>query len=99
MTGPNGEGLTVHEETFTVVGFWAETQERYADKYTAASAVMAEELAAMYAREQGGHLLVCAVFDGDVVSRDGYARWLDPNARTQEQQDQSWREITEGQEW
>lgn len=96
MSGPNGEGLEVHEETFTVVGFWAETQERYADRYTAASAIMAEELAQMYAREQGGHLLVCGVFAGDVQSKDAYARWLDPNARTQEQQEQSWEELQEG---
>lgn len=95
-TGPNGEGMAVHEEVFTVVGFWAETQQRYAANYSAASAYMAEQMAEMYAKEQGGHLCVCAVFQGEQQSADGYAKWISRDARSQEQQDQAWRELQRG---
>lgn len=84
------------ERQFTVVGLWWETLERFAEHYTAGSAQMAEELAQMHAHEVLGHLMVAAVFEGHLLSADGYARWADPDCRTQEQQDQARRELEDG---
>lgn len=69
---------------FTVVGVWPETKERWIDHVPAASARQAEDLAQMTARDKGGVLWVCAVFEGKLQAVDLYATFADDPDRVTE---------------
>jgi hypothetical protein len=71
------------DTTYTIIGVWPETQERYAEHVRAASPRQAEDLAQMTAREKGGVLWVCGVFEGAHQSVDTYATFIDPDRTTE----------------
>lgn len=62
---------------FTVVCVWPETQERYLEHTTAASARQAEDLVRKSAEDAGGEIWVCGVFDGKLFALDTYATFAD----------------------
>lgn len=63
---------------FSVYGYWAHTTERWGEVYQATSARAAEDLAQMYAQEQGAVLRVAGVFEGVLPSVDRYTLFVDP---------------------
>lgn len=63
---------------FSVYGWWPHSQERWGDVLQATSARAAEDLAQMYAREQGAVLRVAGVFEGVPPSVDRYTLYVDP---------------------
>jgi hypothetical protein len=75
----------INHDWWTVVGFWHESWERWAGHYDCITAQMAEDLAQMEAKEQGGTLAVVAVFEGKLMPADKYATWIDPEARSERQ--------------
>lgn len=77
--------LAAFDTYYTVIGVWPETQERYAEHVTAASPRQAEDLAQMTAREKGGVLWVCGVFEGKQIAVDTYATFTDPDRTTEAQ--------------
>lgn len=62
---------------FSVYGYWAHTTERWGDVFNATSARAAEDLAQMYAAEQGAGLRVAGVFEGVLPSVDRYTKYVD----------------------
>lgn len=68
---------------WTVCGVWPETKERYAEHVSAQSPRQAEDLAQMTAREKGGVLWVCGVYEGKLVAADTYAQFIDPDMTTE----------------
>ena len=54
----------------------------YAEHVRAASPRQAEDLAQMTARDKGGELWVCGVFEGQVNAVDTYATFVDPDMTT-----------------
>lgn len=84
--------LDVHENTYTVIGFYRENFQRYADKILAATPQMAEQIAQMRARDEGGTLAVCSVLLGDQITCDAYATYVEPSCTTQQQMEQVMRE-------
>jgi hypothetical protein len=73
------EDLESLQPFFTVVGVWPESKERYLERVAAQTPRQAEEFAQMTAKEKGGVLWVCAVFEGKIAAVDTYARWVDPD--------------------
>ena len=71
------------QQFYTVVGVWPETQERYLEHVAAQTPRQAEDLVQMTAREKGGELWVCGVFDGQLVAVDTYATFTDPDKVTE----------------
>jgi hypothetical protein len=72
----------IHHDWWTVVGFWHESWERWADHFDCPTPQMAEDLAHMEARTRGLHLAVVAVFEGKLMPVDGdYATYVDYDAR------------------
>lgn len=72
----------IRDEWWTVIGFWHESWERWADHFNCLTPQMAEDLAHMEAKERGLHLAVVAVFAGKLVPVDGdYATYVDPEAK------------------
>lgn len=71
-------------QMYTVVGVWPETRERYSEHLSAVSARQAEDLAQLTAKDKGGELWVCGVFEGHLVCVDTYATFVDPDATTTE---------------
>jgi len=84
MALPIGDGII---EEYTVVGFWFESLERWANTFDADTALAAEEMAQAHAREKGLHLGVTGVFKGRLENVDGYATWVDPVAKSQAEMD------------
>lgn len=84
MALPIDDGIL---EDYTVVGFWFNTLERWAQVYNADTALAAEDMAQREASEKGMTLGVCGVFKGDLMNVDGYATWVDPTAKSQEDMD------------
>lgn len=68
---------------YTVVGCWPETRERYTEHVPAASPRQAEDMAQLTAKEKGGVLWVCGVFDGKIEALDTYATFIDPDRTTE----------------
>lgn len=62
---------------FSVYGYWIHSQERWGDVFQAMSARGAEDLAQMYAAEQGAVLRVAGVFEGVLPSADRYTKYVD----------------------
>jgi len=83
MSPVTAEELESLQPWFTVVGVWPETEERFAQPYAAQTPRQAEEFAQMEAKEKGGVLWVCGVFDGQVRAVDTYATFVDPDKTTQ----------------
>lgn len=72
-------------DEYTVVGFWFETMQRWADVFQADTPLDAEEQAQRFAREvKFMHLGVVAVFEGRQIPQDGYAEFVDPVAKSQD---------------
>jgi hypothetical protein len=69
---------------YTVIGVFPETKERYQEYVTAASSRQAEDLARLTAKEKGGVLWVCGVYDGQLVAMDTYATFADDPDRVPE---------------
>jgi hypothetical protein len=65
-------------QPYTVIGFWLQTRERFADFYDATTPRLAEGLAQLHARDVNGTLLVAHVVDGHVQTADRYTLYLDP---------------------
>lgn len=63
---------------FSVYGYWPHTMERWGEVFQATSARAAEDLAQMYAHEQGATLRVAGVFEGVIASVDRYTLYVDP---------------------
>jgi len=63
---------------FSVYGYWPHTQERWGEVFQATSARAAEDLAQMYAADQGAVLRVAGVFEGIHASADRYSLYVDP---------------------
>lgn len=63
---------------FSVYGYWPHTMERWGEVFQATSARAAEDLAQMYAADQGAALRVAGVFEGIVPSVDRYTLYVDP---------------------
>lgn len=82
MTFAPGE-LESLQTFYTVVGVWPEYRERYLEHVAAQSPRQAEDLAQMTAREKGGELWICGVFDGRLVAVDTYATFVDPDKVTE----------------
>ncbi len=68
---------------YTVIGCWPESHERYAEHISAVSPRQAEDLAQLGAREKGGVLWVCGVFEGKINAVDTYAQFIDPEMTTE----------------
>jgi hypothetical protein len=66
------------ERDFSVYGWWPHSQERWGEVFQATSARAAEDLAQMYAAEQGAVLRVAGVFEGVLPSVDRYTLFVDP---------------------
>lgn len=79
------EDLESLQPFFTVVGVWPETKERYMEHVAAQTPRQAEEFVQMTAKEKGGELWVCAVFEGKIAAIDTYARWVDPDMVAEEE--------------
>lgn len=87
MSDPIDAALDQMEELgpwFSVVGVWPETKERYMEIVTAVSARQAEDLVLMTAKEKGGVLWVCGVFEGKLTALDTYATFADDPDKTTE---------------
>lgn len=65
------------ERDFSVYGYWPHTTERWGEVFQATSARAAEDLAQMYATEQGATLRVAGVFEGALPSADRYTLYVD----------------------
>jgi hypothetical protein len=63
---------------FSVYGYWVHSQERWGEVFQATSARAAEDLAQMYAADQGATLRVAGVFEGIDASVDRYTLYVDP---------------------
>lgn len=63
---------------FSVYGYWPHSSERWGEVFQATSARAAEDLAQMYAADQGAALRVAGVFEGVVASVDRYTLYVDP---------------------
>lgn len=63
---------------FSVYGMWPHTQERWGEVFQATSARAAEDMAQMYAADQGAALRVAGVFEGIHASADRYTLYVDP---------------------
>lgn len=63
---------------FSLYGYWTHTQERWGEVFQATSARAAEDLAQMYAADQGAVLRVAGVFEGIHASVDRYTLYVDP---------------------
>ena len=63
---------------FSVYGYWPHSTERWGEVFQATSARAAEDLAQMYATEQGARLRVAGVFEGSIPSVDRYTLYVDP---------------------
>lgn len=63
---------------FSVYGYWVHSTERWGDVFQATSARAAEDLAQMYAADQGAVLRVAGVFEGVLPSVDRYTLYVDP---------------------
>jgi hypothetical protein len=84
----------IREEWWTVVGFWHENWERWADHYNCLTPQMAEELALQDAKERGLHLAVVAVFEGRLQPADGdYATYVDAEAKSSADMARTLREL------
>lgn len=81
------------KEEYTVIGFWFESMKRWMQTYEADTALAAEEMAQQEARDQFMHLGVCAVVKGRLDNVDGYATWVDPGAKSQEEMDMVMQEL------
>lgn len=68
----------MQERDFSVYGYWPHSGERWGEVYQATSARAAEDLAQMYAQEQGAVLRVAGVFEGVIASVDRYTLYVDP---------------------
>lgn len=68
---------------YTVVGVWPETKERYLEHVSAMNPRQAEDLVQMTAKDKGGELWICGVFDGKVPAVDTYATFVDPDKVTE----------------
>ena len=68
----------MQERSFSVYGYWPHSGERWGEVFQATSARAAEDLAQMYAAEQGAVLRVASVFEGVVASVDRYTLYVDP---------------------
>jgi hypothetical protein len=77
------EDLASLQPWFTVVGVWADSKERYLERVPAQTPRQAEELVQMTAREKGGELWICAVFEGQLEAVDTYATFVDPDVVTE----------------
>jgi hypothetical protein len=84
MALPIDDGIL---EDYTVVGFWFNTLERWANTYHVDTALAAEEAAQREAAEKGLALGITGVFKGELMNVDGYATWVDPTAKSQEDMD------------
>lgn len=71
------------DQVWTVVGVFPESKERYVEHVHAPSPRMAEDLAQLSAKERGGVLWICAVFDGQFYASDTYATFVDPDMTTE----------------
>lgn len=67
----------MQERDFSVYGYWPHSGERWGDVFQATSARAAEDLAQMYAAEQGAVLRVAGVFEGVLPSVDRYTLYVD----------------------
>jgi len=79
-----------HNEWYTVIGFWFETMERWAESYYVDTARAAEEAAQEFARNvKFLNLGVTAVLRGkiheDIEFADGYATYVDPDANSKDE--------------
>lgn len=63
---------------FSVYGYWPHSGERWGEVFQATSARAAEDLAQIYAADQGAVLRVAGVFEGIVASADRYTLYVDP---------------------
>lgn len=63
---------------FSVYGYWPHSGERWGEVFQATSARAAEDLAQMYAADQGAALRVAGVFEGVIASVDRYTLYVDP---------------------
>lgn len=63
---------------FSVYGYWPHSSERWGEVFQATSARAAEDLAQMFADEQGAVLRVAGVFEGILASVDRYTLYVDP---------------------
>lgn len=63
---------------FSVYGWWPHSCERWGEVFQATSARAAEDLAQMYAVDQGAVLQVAGVFEGILASVDRYTLYVDP---------------------
>lgn len=63
---------------FSIYGYWPHSGERWGEVFQATSARAAEDLAQMYAQDQGAVLRVAGVFEGVIASVDRYALYVDP---------------------
>lgn len=63
---------------FSVYGYWPHSGERWGEVFQATSACTAEDLAQMYAADQGAALRVAGVFEGVIASVDRYTLYVDP---------------------
>lgn len=63
---------------FSVYGYWPHSTERWGEVFQATSARAAEDLAQMYAAEQGAALRIAGVFEGVLPSVDRYTLYVDP---------------------
>lgn len=82
----------INHDWWTVVGFFHESWERWADHYDCLTPQMAEDMAQMDAKEQGGHLAVVAVFEGKLVPSDKYV-FVDPEATSDTDMNRKLREL------
>jgi hypothetical protein len=72
-------------DEYTVVGFWFESMKRFMQTYEADTSLAAEEMAQQEARDQFLHLGICGVFKGRLNNVDGYATYVDPMAKSDEE--------------
>lgn len=63
---------------FSVYGMWPHSMERWGAVFQATSARAAEDLAQMYAAEQGAVLRAAGVFEGVLPAVDRYTLYVDP---------------------
>lgn len=75
----------IRHDWWTVVGFWHDTWERWAEHYDCLTPRMAEDLAMLEANTRGRRLAVVAVFEGKLMPADEYALYIDPEANDVEE--------------
>lgn len=68
----------ISERDFSVYGYWPHSMERWGQDFQAISARAAEDLAQMYAAEQGAVFRPAGVLEGVVPSVDRYTLYVDP---------------------